>query len=117
MEQQNDTWLRITGKVNIPEPLEVDKDYFIAGQVGVYGLDTASKQDGTFNQTYKAQFVDTVDIIAEKERVIHGKKKGSHAETFHRRVVGRGADYDCFMEALEKPEVFDAVFSLVEKSM
>lgn len=116
METQNDMWLRITGKINIANELFVDTDYMVTGAISIYGIDTASKQDGTFNQTFKAQFTDAVELV-RGDVVIHAKKKGSQSEKAHHRIVGRGVDYEMFMDTLLKPDVFDEVFKIVERNM
>lgn len=95
--QTNDNFLKITGRVNIPVPLEVDTDYQFTGEISVYGVDQSSKQDGTHNFVFKAQFSDSVSLI-KGEQVILGTKGQSLSQKWRRCVESNGLDYDKFMQ-------------------
>tara|TARA_R110000868_G_scaffold409381_2_gene694759 strand:- start:1033 stop:1380 length:348 start_codon:yes stop_codon:yes gene_type:complete len=97
MESTNDHFLKITGKVNIPVPLEVDCEYAFVGEISTYGCDTTSKQDGTHNHTHKAQFSSDVQLI-KGEQVILGKRKSSNSAKWRRLIEGNGLDYDKWMQ-------------------
>jgi len=95
----NDFFLKITGKVNIPVPLEVDNEYQFTGVISTYGSDSTSKQDGTHTVTYKAQFSESITLI-KGEQVILGKDKQSNSQQLRKAVYARGHEYDEFMRHL-----------------
>lgn len=99
MNSQDDHYLRITGRVNIPTPMDDDTSYQIVGVVDTYGTDRTSKQDGTFTVTHKAMFSDAVTLF-KGDQVILGKKKSSWSQKWRRLVEGRGHDYDKFEQWL-----------------
>lgn len=92
---RNDCFLKITGRVNIPVPLEVDTDYQFTGAVSVYGVDQSSKQDGTHNFVYKAQFSDSISLI-KGDKIILGTKGQSWSQKWRNLVINDGTDYDAF---------------------
>lgn len=96
MENENTFWLRLTGKVNIAVPLDVDTEYQYTGRICVYGEDKKSKNDGTYNVTFAAQFVDEIHLI-KGEQVILGEKKSSASQKWRRLVEGKGYNYDAWM--------------------
>lgn len=106
MEPTDLHFLKITDSVNIPVPLEIDTDYQVAAEISIIKEDKGSKQDGTYSYTYKAHFIGEAQLI-KGETVIHGKKRGSLSQQLHHKVVGRGMQYDRFMNMLFRPEIFD----------
>lgn len=89
-------YIRITDKANIPVALEPDCEYQIIGEIGTYGEDTTSKQDGTYTHTFKAKFIGEVQLI-KGEKVIRGAKKTTWSQKWRRLIEGFGLDYDKFM--------------------
>lgn len=96
MDNQSDHFLKISGKVNIPVPLDVDTDYQFTGLISTYGADSTSKQDGTHTITHKAEFVGEISLI-KGEQVILGKDKQSNSQRLRKAVFARGHDYAKFM--------------------
>ncbi len=99
MAVQNDHWLRITGKVNIEAPLEVDTEYQFTGVIGTYGTDQSSKQDGTFNFTHKAQFMDEIHLI-RGDKLIKAVDKERKSQKMRKAIYALGYDYDVGMNYL-----------------
>lgn len=97
MENTDDHYLRVTGKVNVPTALEVDTEYEVIGVISTYGCDSSSKQDGTHNHTHKAMFSDAVQLI-KGEQVILGSKKSSNSAKWRRLIEGSGYNYDKWMQ-------------------
>jgi hypothetical protein len=90
-------WLSITGKVNIPVPLVIDTDYTFMGNISVYGENVGSKQDGSYNVTYKAKFTDEI-FLQKGEKAIQAKDKSSNSQKWRRLIQGDGFDYDRWMQ-------------------
>ena len=107
-------FLRITGSVNIPSPLDVDSDYSFAGNISVYGADSRSNQDGTQSVTFKAQFTDEVTVTKNGQTVL-AKNKLSQSQMLRKACLGSGIDYDKFMTWLRSPEKLDELFRGFEK--
>jgi hypothetical protein len=97
MDATNDNFLKVTGSVNIPVPLDIDTEYQFTGVVSVYGEDNRSKQDGSYSHTFKAQFVGEISLI-KGDQVILGEKKSSWSQKWRRLVEGKGYEYNEFMQ-------------------
>jgi hypothetical protein len=93
MGVQDDNWLRITGKVNIEAPLVVDTEYQFTGRIGTYGTDQSSKQDGTFNFTHKAQFIDEIHLI-KGDTLIKAIDKERKSQKMRKAIYALGHEYD-----------------------
>jgi len=92
----NDHWLSITGKVNIPQPLEMDCEYTFMGKIAIYGVNKGSKQDGSFNETFKAKFCEEI-YLTKGEKVMQAKDKYSRSQKWRRLIEGKGHDYEKWM--------------------
>lgn len=107
--ENNDFWLKITGKVNIAVPLDVDTDYQFTGRICVYGEDKKSKNDGTYNVTFAAQFVDEIHLI-KGEQVILAKDKSKRSQQMRAAIHSYGEDYDSVMTfSLRSDEMEDMI--------
>ena len=75
-------FLQLTGKTNIDQPLNKDKDYSVAfKRISVYGVDERSGNGEDDKITFKAKSIDEVTIITEEEKVVFGKpKKNSQSQ-------------------------------------
>jgi len=96
MNESNIHWLKITGKVNIPVPLDIDTDYGFAGNISVYGMTQGSKQDGSFNYTFSAKFVDEIHLI-KGEQIIKAVDKEHKSQTLRKAIFALGFSYEEFM--------------------
>lgn len=112
--EANNYFLRITGGVNIPVPLDLDTDYGLAGNISIYGSDSRSNQDGTQSITFKAQFTDGVSLI-KGEQTILAKSKLSQSQMLRKKCLARGIEYDRFMPFLMHPELLEELFTRFER--
>lgn len=94
---QNDNWLRISGKVNIEAPLEMDTEYLITAVLSTYGMDQSSKQDGTHNFTYKSQFTREV-FLTKGDQVIRTIDKERKSQRLRKAIFAMGHEYEPFMD-------------------
>lgn len=85
-------WLAISGRVNIPQPLELDTEYQITGVLSVYGVNRGSKQDGSFNNVFKSAFLHDV-LLLKGDQVIPGKDKEHHSQKLRKAIFARGHEY------------------------
>lgn len=107
-------FLRITGSVNIPVPLDIDTDYGFAGNISIYGSDARSNNDGTQSVTYKAQFTDEIQLI-KGEQSIQAKHKLSQSQMLRRKCLIHGIDYEKFMNWMLHPEQLQELFTQFEQ--
>lgn len=112
--EANNHFLRITGSVNIPVPLDLDTDYAFAGNISIYGSDNRSNQDGTQSVTFKAQFTDEIQLIKGEQTVL-AKSKLSQSAMLNKAVREAGADYEKFMTFLRHPELLRELLDRFEK--
>lgn len=68
----NNIWLKIAGKSNIPETLEIGKSYSIANNVEITKEEKSNNQDGTFDLIYKAEIL-TTEILKDNGETIKAK--------------------------------------------
>jgi len=94
---QDDHFLTITDRVNIPVPLDLDTDYQVVAEISTYKEEKGSKQDGTYNFIHKAKFTGGVQLL-KGEKVIKGEKKSSASQKWRRLVEGYGYSYDSWMQ-------------------
>lgn len=107
-------FLKITGSVNIPVPLEMDTDYGFGGAIAIYGSDMRTNGDGTQSITYKAQFTEGIQLI-KGAKVVQAKSKLSQSQMFRRECMKRGIDYDEVMTWLRNPERINKLFDSFER--
>ena len=110
---QNDYWLQLTGKVNIPSPLINDHSYKITGNFDVYTESQSSNQDGSYNITFRGKFTD--EIFLEKNgEVMRATNKTSHSQDFRKKIFNAGHDYDEVMKWIKHPDVFPIIIEMFE---
>ena len=107
-------FLRITGSVNIPVPLDIDTDYGFAGNISVYGTHAKSNQDGTQSVTFQAQFTDEIQLI-KGEQSIPAKNKSSQSQQLNKQCRDTGTDYEKFMTYIRHPEIFQELVGRMEQ--
>ena len=105
MDKSNTYFLRLIGKVNIPEPLNVDTNYSIACNCSITQERRDSNQDGSYNITFKAEPL-TAEILKSNGEIIKAKDPRRVSEMFRKLCWkewhnGRGAIYD-FQDVYEK---------------
>ena len=65
-------FIKIQGKANIPERLEVDKNYHVACDCSITQESKDSNENGTYDITFKAQPM-TVEILKSNGDIIKAK--------------------------------------------
>ena len=73
---ENSHTLRITGLAELPEPLEIDKDYLLSVNAGITGITKRTNEQGGFVYTYSAK-QRTCEILKDNGQIIKAKVKGS----------------------------------------
>lgn len=86
-------WLSISGKVNIPTPLEIDTEYDFLGKISIYSEAKNSKQDGSYNRNFKASFLNDVQLL-KGEQVIAAKDKEHKSQKLRKAIYAIGHDYN-----------------------
>jgi hypothetical protein len=107
-------FLRITGSVNIPVPLDIDTDYAFVGNISVYKDEKGSNQNGTYNHIFKAQFTDGLQLIKGDQTVL-AKSKLSQSQMLRKDCREEDVDYDRFMTFLRHPDLLRELFDRFEK--
>lgn len=98
-------FLKITGSVNIPQALEIEKEYGFGGAISLYGSDVRSLHDGDNTVTYKAQFTDIVKLV-EGDSVLNLRTKTKKSYQLRKACIFEGIDYDEFVTWMLEPERF-----------
>jgi hypothetical protein len=65
-------FIKISGKANIPERLEVDKNYHVACDCSITQESKDSNENGTYDITFKAQPM-TVEILKSNGKIIKAR--------------------------------------------
>lgn len=73
--------IKLSGRAELPEKLEVDKNYVVGLEGTVTNEDKSSNDDGSFTFTYKLKPV-TVQITKETGQTIKAKDIRSRAQQF-----------------------------------
>ena len=115
MENQDDHWLWILGKANIPVPLEEDCEYQVIAEITTMSVNKASKQDGTYNYTHKAAISGAVQLI-KGEKVILGKVKGSNSKHMRMAIGSFGEDYNDVMRFNLRPDELEDMIERYRRS-
>lgn len=77
--------LKLTGKVSLPEQLEVAQNYHVAIDGSVTAVTTADNQDGTFTAYYKFEPV-KVDMLNPLGKTIKGKDTRSMSKKLRAKI-------------------------------
>jgi hypothetical protein len=81
MENENTYFIKINGKTNIPERLEVDKNYHITCDCSITQEQKDSNENGTYNVTFKAQPI-TLEILKDNGKIIKAKDPRKNSQRF-----------------------------------
>lgn len=111
---EDNYFLRITGSVNIPVPLEKGHDYSFTGNISVYGANERDNHDGTESITFQAQFTDEIALIKGEQTVL-AKSKLSQSQKMRKQCIQEGIDYDRFTAFLLHPEKFQELVRQFEQ--
>ena len=81
----NENILRLTGKVNLAQPLELGNDYTITVTGAITAATTIDLHDGSFDRIFKLE-PRLVTAIDDKGETLKIKDKGSHAQKLRSRL-------------------------------
>jgi len=90
--------------VNLPKPLEQDKQYRLATDIQIIEIIDKSNQDGTINQIFKGKQTGNLEILDDGKNIIKAKAKKSVSQSLHGSLWyyhnnnGLTEDFDQFYE-------------------
>lgn len=84
-EKTNDYFVRLGGKANIPEPLEIGRNYKLTVQGTVTSLTESDKQDGSHVIYYKFEPI-LMELIDDMGESIKAKDTRSYSQLFRARM-------------------------------
>ena len=103
--QINENKLRLSGVVNIPKSLELDKSYdLLIKNAEVKNSQDCSNDDGTYNKIWKMKLseMSELEIINEKGQVMKGRKKQTQSQKLRFLIWleadEKGADRDIYYQ-------------------
>lgn len=99
-------YIRLSGKANIPEPLEMGKNYKITADCSILSENIVDDQGGTKQKTYKAVPV-TCEIVADNGKTIKAKDKRRISQTMRNYLFKLHADSNAVIYPFD--EVYEKV--------
>lgn len=97
----NSNTIRLTGKFEIPEPLDIDHSYTSQITFGITGITKKSQENGEFEFTYHAK-PEIGDIILKNGAIIKFKKKVKQSVLLRQQLMfiarERGIDEEKFYD-------------------
>ena len=87
-------FIKISGKANIPERLEVDKNYHIACDCSITQESKDSNENGTYDITFKAQPM-TVEILKSNGTIIKAKDIRKNSVRFRNYLYKLWSEEGC----------------------
>lgn len=93
--------LKLVKTVEIPQPLEDNHDYVIAGKFSVTDINRHNEDNGDYTYTYKGQLI-AVEVVNKQGRTFKGVAKGSMSQVMRAKIINKySADaYEGVMKAL-----------------
>lgn len=104
-EKTNDYFVRLTGKGNIPEPLEIGRNYEVKVQGTITSLTESDLDNGSHAIYYKFEPV-IIEIVNDKGESIRAKDTRTKSQLFRSRVwsiwsrTAVDVDFDTFYNGL-----------------
>jgi hypothetical protein len=84
-EKMDDHFIRLTGKGNIPQGLEIGHNYKVVAQGSITTKTESDKDDGSHSINYKFEPV-LVEVVDDLGKSIKAKDTRSHSQLFRARV-------------------------------
>lgn len=84
-EKANDYYVKLQGKGNIPEPLEIGRNYELRAKGTVVSLTESDKNDGSHVVYYKFQPI-TIELIDDLGESIKAQDTRSYSQLFRARM-------------------------------
>ncbi len=89
----NSNAVKLSGKFEIPEALEIDQSYEMKLTVGITSISKHSQEDGTFEFVFAAK-PEFGEVLKNNGAVLKLKKKGSLSQVLRFKIQALGLDYD-----------------------
>lgn len=111
MDRQDTYFIKLQGKANIPEPLEVDKNYRISADCSITQEKRDSNNDGSFAVTFKAEPV-TVEILKENGKIVKAADPRKNSVKFRNSIwkeyynEGYTEDFDSIYDQVTLEAIF-----------
>lgn len=105
-------FIKIQGKANIPEALEIDRNYKISADCSITQVRRDSNENGEYNVTYKAEPV-TVEILSKNGTIIKAKDPRKNSQKIRnylfKHYTGEGIveDFDALYDAFTQEVMLD----------
>ena len=74
MKKVNSNQLGITGRVELSESIDTEKEAVIKGAISIYQISYNDNNDGTFDRVYKGKFTEGLEV-SQGDKIIQGKDK------------------------------------------
>lgn len=88
--------IRIIGKAEIPEALDVEKEYVLATRVATESVTKRPNDDGGYDYTFSLKINAHVDIEAQG-KLIRSKDPKSRSKQMRYAIIRQNVDYEAFM--------------------
>lgn len=88
--------VKIVGKAEIPEALDVEKEYVLATRVAPESVTKRQNDDGGYDYTYSLKVNSHVDIEAQG-KLIRSKDPKSRSKQMRYAIIRQNTDYEAYM--------------------
>lgn len=88
--------VKIVGKAEIPEALDMDKEYVLATRVAPDSVTKRPNDDGDFDYTFSVKINAHIDIEAQG-KLIRSKDPKSRSKQMRYVIIRQNVDYEAFM--------------------
>ncbi len=96
----NDNTLKITGIAELPQGLEMGKDYVIAARMSIPGISKDDNEDGTYTYQHKGKLTH-VEIVTDAGKTFKGVAKGSKSQKLRWKIQEHG-DNDYYEMVMDR---------------
>jgi len=110
----NSNTLKINGIVELPDGLEMGKDYVIGARMAVPEIAKQDNEDGSFTYAHKGKLTH-IELVTKVGTTYKGVAKGSKSQKLRWRIMERG-DNDYYERVMEKLiNNLDSVLQMLER--
>lgn len=100
----NSNFLKITGEAELPEPLQIGREYIISVRVAIPKKELEDNEDGTFSESFKARMI-TCEVLKDNGEIIKSKDRRRASQKlrnmirFYQGEIGDERDEEEFYQA------------------
>lgn len=95
----NSNSIKLNGKFEIPEALEIDQSYELKLTAGITAISKHSQEDGSYEFVYAAK-PEFGEVVKDNGQVLKLRKKGSQSQKLRAEILSMGLDYEATMSKL-----------------